>query len=179
MNNSFCFQFKILHFIFIFRRLITSLIRFFQAWSLYEKGKLAQLVDEALDGDSNTDEACRYMKIGLLCTQDLPKNRPTMSMVAKMLKGEIDWDEEKMSKPGLLTELMTLQSSSNEPHASSSGSRIQDKSSSSQSTNMTYATMTFSSIYDRSNWVGTYDNGKMRKFLFSFIYLTQLFGFEF
>ncbi|KAI3466057.1 hypothetical protein Pfo_022720 [Paulownia fortunei] len=122
-----------------------------RAWALYEKGKLVQLVDKALEGDFSTDEACRYLNIGLLCTQDKPKSRPTMSVVAKMLKGEIDVDEVNISKPGLLTELMTLKSSSNAPHASSSGFGTQDKSSSSQSTNMTYATMTFSSIYDRSN----------------------------
>lgn len=112
-------------------------------WTLYEKGMLVELVDESVAGDSNVDEACKYMKIGLLCTQVMPKARPTMSTVVKMLKGEIDVDEGKLSKPGLLTELMGLQSSSNEPHGSSSGSSL-------QTTNMSHGTMTFSSIYDRS-----------------------------
>ncbi|KAK6132653.1 hypothetical protein DH2020_033605 [Rehmannia glutinosa] len=122
------------------------------AWALYEKGMLIQLVDKALEGDFNADEACRYLKIGLLCTQDMPKNRPTMSIAAKMLKGEVDVDEVNISKPGLLTELLTLRSSGNAPPSSSAGwGTQQDKSSSSQSSNMTYATMSFTSIYDRSN----------------------------
>ncbi|GFP78652.1 probable leucine-rich repeat receptor-like serine/threonine-protein kinase at3g14840, partial [Phtheirospermum japonicum] len=120
-----------------------------RAWTLYEREMLIQLVDGALEGDFDTDEACRFMKIGLLCTQDKPRNRPTMSTVAKMLRGEINADEMELSKPGLLKELMTLRDSSNAP---SSGSGTQDKSSSSsQSTNMSRATMTFASIYDRSN----------------------------
>lgn len=73
-----------------------------------------------------------------------------MSTVVKMLKGEIDVDNEKITKPGLLTELMALKSSSkDDPQASASGS--QDKSSSFQTTDVTRATMTFSSMYDRSN----------------------------
>ncbi|KAL0282616.1 UNVERIFIED_CONTAM: Cold-responsive protein kinase [Sesamum angustifolium] len=121
------------------------------AWTLYEKGKLVQLVDNALDGDFDTDEASRYLKVGFLCTQELPKNRPSMSIVAKMLEGEAGVDEWAISKPGILTDIMTLKSSSSAPHASSSAtSRTQDKSSSSESTNMSHATMTFSSIYDRN-----------------------------
>ncbi|KAL0320620.1 UNVERIFIED_CONTAM: Cold-responsive protein kinase [Sesamum radiatum] len=121
------------------------------AWTLYEKGKLVQLVDTVLDGDFDTDVASRYLKVGLLCTQELPKNRPSMSTVAKMLKGEAGVDEWTISRPGLLTDIMTRKSSSSAPHASSSvTSGTQDKSSASESTNMSHATMTFSSIYDRS-----------------------------
>ncbi|CAA0816340.1 Protein kinase superfamily protein [Striga hermonthica] len=116
------------------------------AWLLYEKNTPIDLIDRSLNGDFNTDEACRFVKIGLLCTQDKPKNRPTMSAVAKMLKGETCVDDVELSRPGLLEELMTLKASSNAP-SSTSGT----KSLSSQSTNMTYATMSFSSIYDRTN----------------------------
>ncbi|KAG8364873.1 hypothetical protein BUALT_Bualt18G0043700 [Buddleja alternifolia] len=113
-----------------------------RAWRLYEKDELVQLVDKALKGDFDTEEACKYLKIGLLCAQHMPKNRPTMSIIAKMLKGEIDVDEGAISKPGILRELKSSGSSSN---------ATQDKSSSSQSTNMSHATMTFTSIYDRGN----------------------------
>ncbi|KAL3631457.1 Cold-responsive protein kinase 1 [Castilleja foliolosa] len=120
-----------------------------RGWILYERDMLIQLVDKALEGNFDTDEACRFMKIGLLCTQDKPSNRPTMSTVAKMLRGEINADEMELSKPGLVRELMTLRDSNSAP---SSGSGTQDKSSlSSQSTKMSHATMTFASIYDRSN----------------------------
>lgn len=108
------------------------------AWRLYEKGKLVDLVDASLEveGEFNATEACRYLKIGLLCTQDFPKDRPTMSNVAKMLKGEMNVDEMKISKPGMLKELLTQKSSSNAPNISSPGPGTQDESSSSQSTNM-------------------------------------------
>ncbi|PIN16556.1 Serine/threonine protein kinase [Handroanthus impetiginosus] len=121
-----------------------------RAWRLYENDELVQLVDTSLEGNFDPDEACRCLKVGLLCTQDMPKNRPAMSIVAKMLKGEIEVDEADISKPGLLKELMTLKRPTNKPDASSSGSG-QDESSSFQSTNNTRATMTFTSIYDRSN----------------------------
>lgn len=108
------------------------------AWRLYGKGKLVDLVDTSLEveGEFNATEACRYLKIGLLCTQDFPKDRPTMSTVAKMLKGDMNVDEMKISKPGMLKELLTQKSSSNAPNLSSPGPGTQDESSSSQSTNM-------------------------------------------
>lgn len=121
-----------------------------RAWRLYEQRKLVDLVDTSLEGEFNATEASRYLKIGLLCTQDFPKDRPTMSTVAKMLKGEMDVNEMKISKPGAVKELFTQKSSSNARNLSTPGSGRQDYSSSSQSTNMSYATMTFTSIYDRS-----------------------------
>ncbi|XP_057795952.1 cold-responsive protein kinase 1-like isoform X2 [Salvia miltiorrhiza] len=122
------------------------------AWNLYEKGALFQLADASLEGDSNIDEACKYLKIGLLCTQVMPKTRPAMSVVVKMLEGEIDVDEEKLTKPGLVTEL-DLTSSSYEPRGSSIGSGTQDNSYpfETTNTNVSHGTMTFGSIYDRSN----------------------------
>ncbi|KZV42133.1 hypothetical protein F511_29812 [Dorcoceras hygrometricum] len=71
-----------------------------RAWRLYEKGELVDLVDTSL-GDFNPTEACRYLEIGLLCIQDFPNDRPTMSTVAQMLKGEMDVGEMKLSNPGL------------------------------------------------------------------------------
>ncbi|GER29173.1 kinase family protein [Striga asiatica] len=122
-----------------------------QAWILYENKTPTELIDKSLEGDFNTDEACRFVKIGLLCTQDKPKNRPTMSAVAKMLKGEKGVDEMELLRPALLKELMALKASSNAPSSSSGTSTNDGSSSCSQSTNMSCATMSFSSIYDRSN----------------------------
>ncbi|CAA0808705.1 Protein kinase superfamily protein [Striga hermonthica] len=121
------------------------------AWMLYENKMPTDLIDKSLEGDFNTDEACRFVKIGLLCTQDKPKNRPTMSAVAKMLKGENGVDEMELLRPALLKELMALKASSNAPSSSSGASTNDGSSSCSQSTNMSCATMSFSSIYDRSN----------------------------
>lgn len=117
-----------------------------QAWALYEKGTLVHLVDATLEGDPNIDEACKYLKIALLCTQVNPKNRPSMSTVVKMLRGEAEVEEGELSKPGLLTE---LGHPSNKPRGSSSSTGT----SSTSNTNVSHGTMTFASIYDRSNWV--------------------------
>lgn len=66
------------------------------------------LIDTALNGDFDVEEACRFLKIGLLCTQDTPKLRPSMSTVVKMLKGEKQVDDNKITKPGLISDFMDL-----------------------------------------------------------------------
>ncbi|KAJ8642122.1 hypothetical protein MRB53_018816 [Persea americana] len=59
-----------------------------RAWELFERGELALLVDSLLnvDNDFDTEEACRFLKVGLLCTQQVLKRRPDMSTVVKMLQ---------------------------------------------------------------------------------------------
>lgn len=66
------------------------------------------LVDTAMDGDFDAEEACRFLKIGLLCTQDTPKLRPSMSTVVKMLTGDIEVYDKKIMKPGLISDFMDL-----------------------------------------------------------------------
>ena len=66
------------------------------------------LVDTGLNGVFDAEEACRYLKIGLLCTQDSPKLRPTMSTVVKLLTGEKDIDTRKITRPGLISDFMDL-----------------------------------------------------------------------
>lgn len=95
-------------------------------------------MDASLEGDLDMEEASKYIKICFLCTQEMPKLRPSMSTVVRMLTGEMEVDEKMISKPGLISEL-----------SSSAGSRKQDDSSSSDRT-MTYGTITFSSIYNRT-----------------------------
>ncbi|OAY28761.1 hypothetical protein MANES_15G092500v8 [Manihot esculenta] len=149
-----------------------------RVWQTHVKGELASLVDASLNEDYDAEEACRYLKIGLLCTQDKPKLRPTMSTVVKMLRGEIRVNDTNISSPGLLSEFMgikrdqghrdkaNLKKSSNTDSAGSSrvanvknssnytesaGSSKLDDSSSSSAMATSYATMTFNSIYDRSS----------------------------
>lgn len=78
-----------------------------RTWKLYEQRELVGLVDTSLDGDFDAEEACRFLKIGLLCTQDTPKLRPSMSNVVKMLKGEKVVDD-RITKPGLISDFMDL-----------------------------------------------------------------------
>ncbi|CAN6885848.1 unnamed protein product [Brassica oleracea] len=79
-----------------------------RAWELYERNELVDLVDTGLNGVFDAEEACRYLKIGLLCTQDSPKLRPTMSTVVKLLTGEKDIDTRKITRPGLISDFMDL-----------------------------------------------------------------------
>ncbi|KAK7257162.1 hypothetical protein RIF29_30937 [Crotalaria pallida] len=129
-----------------------------RTWNLYEKGELERLVDAFLDGDVNIEEAVRFSKIGLLCTQDSPQLRPAMSTVLKMLMGKKEVNEENMTKPGMIFEFVEAideekQKGKAEVENTSSlltGSGKQDDSSSSGIAT-SFATMTFTSIYDRSN----------------------------
>ncbi|KAM1539472.1 hypothetical protein ACFX10_004258 [Malus domestica] len=79
-----------------------------RTWQLYERKELVGLVDTSLDGDFDAEEACRFLKIGLLCTQDAAKLRPSMSTVVKMLKSKKVVNDGKITKPGLITDFMDL-----------------------------------------------------------------------
>lgn len=128
-----------------------------RAWNLYESGETEKLVDAFLDGDFNIEEAVRFCKIGLLCTQDSPQLRPSMSSVLDLLLGEKDVNEENVTKPGLIFEFVEAKDAGNGKGKAGVdgtsllvGSGKQDESSSS-GTMSSYATMTFTAIYDRSN----------------------------
>lgn len=121
------------------------------------------MVDTSLAGDYDVEEACNSLKIGLLCIQGVPKQRPSMSTVVMMLMGEIEVND-KISKPGLLSEFTSFkgdkmpkqkggkdQNNKWEMKNSSSTSGKVENSSSSSGVDTSYATMTFSSIYDRGN----------------------------
>jgi hypothetical protein len=81
---------------------------FLQTWELYERKELVALVDTSLNGEFDAEQACKFLKIGLLCTQESPKRRPSMSTVVKMLTGEMKVDDSKMTKPALISDFMDL-----------------------------------------------------------------------
>ncbi|KAD3067174.1 hypothetical protein R6Q59_018732 [Mikania micrantha] len=134
-----------------------------KAWDLYEKNELVELVDTAMHGDFDAVEACKYLKIGLLCTQDVSKLRPMMSTVVKMLSGQIDIDHYKITKPGLISDFMDLKIRSNPNKTScanhdpkkntfttvSSGFDTLEHSLSSSNTTSP-STMTFTDAWDRT-----------------------------
>lgn len=118
-----------------------------RAWQLYREGNLERLVDTSIGEDVDIDEACRYLKIGLLCVQSLPKSRPSMSDVMKMLTGEMDVIDKDLSDPGLLNELMSIKTTKNNTSAtSSSTSGKQEDSSMYGDTTTSYANMSFTTI---------------------------------
>lgn len=80
-----------------------------KTWRYYGRGNLEKIIDSSLVGDDlDVDEACRFLKIGLLCTQDGTKRRPGMSAVVAMLRGEADVDTETMSKPDVIRDFGDL-----------------------------------------------------------------------
>ncbi|GLT53931.1 hypothetical protein SLA2020_271650 [Shorea laevis] len=129
-----------------------------RTWGLYERRELVGLVDTALNGDFDAEQACNFLKIGLLCTQDSPKLRPSMSTVVKMLAGKMSVDDKEITKPGLISDFMDLKVRSNEKdkqeinntsyNVSSSSYNLDNSMMSSGTT--TTATMTFTAICDRS-----------------------------
>ncbi|KAF7835256.1 cold-responsive protein kinase 1 [Senna tora] len=130
-----------------------------RTWDLYERRELVGLVDESLNGEFDAEVASKFLKISLLCTQDAPKLRPSMSSVVKMLTGEIDVDDKNISKPALISDFMDLKVSkkpksnadmktSSSNTASSSASYNHDTTLSSAAS--TAATTTFTAQYDQS-----------------------------
>ncbi|GMN49796.1 hypothetical protein TIFTF001_018967 [Ficus carica] len=61
----------------------------FGAWQLWKEGKELEFVDPVLIESSSrpTEEIIRCIHIGLLCVQEDPADRPTMSAVVVLLKG--------------------------------------------------------------------------------------------
>ncbi|XP_030514697.1 cold-responsive protein kinase 1-like [Rhodamnia argentea] len=131
-----------------------------RAWKLHEKGELMSLVDTSLDGEEehHREEACLFMKIGFLCAQGIPRLRPSMSTVVKMLMGLAEVKDSEISRPGSLSEFMSLipeeglKGHSKDSSSTASGESSGPDKSSLWSKDMpgSCATMTFNSIYDRS-----------------------------
>ncbi|OMO64903.1 hypothetical protein COLO4_31716 [Corchorus olitorius] len=60
----------------------------FGAWHLWNNGNALELMDPLIT-DGCEDEFLRFIHIGLLCVQEDAFDRPTMSSVMVMLKGEV------------------------------------------------------------------------------------------
>ncbi|KAH7569070.1 hypothetical protein JRO89_XS06G0097500 [Xanthoceras sorbifolium] len=54
-------------------------------WRLWSKGRAVELIDPNIVDTCSINEALRWIHIALLCTQDDPADRPTMSLVVLML----------------------------------------------------------------------------------------------
>nr|GEY37618.1 receptor-like serine/threonine-protein kinase SD1-8 [Tanacetum cinerariifolium] len=57
-------------------------------WMLWREGNPLELVDESLGEKFSEDEVLRCIQIGLLCVQEQPDDRPSMSKVLLMLSSE-------------------------------------------------------------------------------------------
>ncbi|KAK4421545.1 G-type lectin S-receptor-like serine/threonine-protein kinase [Sesamum alatum] len=72
------------------------------AWKLYKDGRSLELVDASLDHKLYSPEVVRSIQVGLLCVQQNPEDRPTMSSVVLMLGNEGEIPQAR--QPGFFTE---------------------------------------------------------------------------
>ncbi|WVZ59666.1 hypothetical protein U9M48_009776 [Paspalum notatum var. saurae] len=63
-----------------------NLLRY--AWRLWKDGESLEFIDQSIADTSNAAEVLKCIQIGLLCVQEQPKRRPTMSAVTMMLTCE-------------------------------------------------------------------------------------------
>ncbi|XP_048636294.1 probable LRR receptor-like serine/threonine-protein kinase At1g29720 isoform X4 [Brassica napus] len=60
------------------------------ALALHQTGDAMEVVDPVLQGDFNSKEAVRMIKVALVCTNSSPALRPTMLEAVQMLEGEME-----------------------------------------------------------------------------------------
>ncbi|KAK3031154.1 hypothetical protein RJ639_035177 [Escallonia herrerae] len=71
------------------------------AWILFREGRALELIDTVLSDSCYLFEVLRSIHIGLLCVQQSPEDRPSMSSVVMMLGGESTLPQPK--EPGFFT----------------------------------------------------------------------------
>ncbi|KAM0853823.1 hypothetical protein ACQ4PT_050822 [Festuca glaucescens] len=76
-----------------------------RTWRCYEQGQLEKIIDADLEDDLDAQEACRFLKVGLLCTQDAMKLRPNMTNIVRMLTGEKCVSTERITKPAVISDM--------------------------------------------------------------------------
>ncbi|KAL0321181.1 UNVERIFIED_CONTAM: G-type lectin S-receptor-like serine/threonine-protein kinase SD1-13 [Sesamum radiatum] len=59
------------------------------AWKLWNEDDVADFIDKRISSPTFQAEIVRCLHIGLLCVQEFPINRPTISTVLSMLSSEI------------------------------------------------------------------------------------------
>jgi hypothetical protein len=64
-------------------------IKLSQAWRLWDENKVLNLMDPTLHVFCSADQFVKCVHIGLLCVQDDPNDRPTISNVVTLLDCEI------------------------------------------------------------------------------------------
>ena len=88
-----------------------------QAWRLFSEGKGYEIVYAPIRDTLNLSMMLRSIHVGLLCVQQSPDDRPSMSSVVLMLSSESALPQPKM--PGFFTERQMVgdnsSSSSNKP----------------------------------------------------------------
>lgn len=68
--------------------MLNKLEKIFQAWQLWSDGRLKELVDPILGDGFELAEVMQHARVALLCAQEDPTYRPTMSDVVALLNFE-------------------------------------------------------------------------------------------
>ncbi|XP_020109184.1 cysteine-rich receptor-like protein kinase 10 isoform X2 [Ananas comosus] len=58
------------------------------AWTLWAENRILELIDPSLGDSWDYKEVCKCIKVGLLCVQEYPIDRPNMSLVVSMLNSD-------------------------------------------------------------------------------------------
>ncbi|WVZ68567.1 hypothetical protein U9M48_017495 [Paspalum notatum var. saurae] len=90
------------------------------AWSLWSEDKSVELADERMNGSFNSDEVLKCIRVGLLCVQENPDDRPLMSQVLLMLASTDAASLPTPKQPGFAARrvLMETDTSSTKPDCS-------------------------------------------------------------
>ncbi|WVZ49424.1 hypothetical protein U9M48_000789 [Paspalum notatum var. saurae] len=72
-------------------------------WKLREQGRLLEIVDPDLE-DYPAEKMLRFIKVALLCTQAMSRQRPSMKQVVNMLSNQTEIDLQNVVPPGVLKE---------------------------------------------------------------------------
>lgn len=78
-----------------------------KTWFLVEHNQLTNWVN-SIGIEIDTKTACNFIKIGLMCTQDTARLRPSMSKVVEMMKSEMEIDIQNLARPMIVSDFMDL-----------------------------------------------------------------------
>jgi len=67
----------------------SSFFGFFKAWKIWNEEEIVSLIDPEMCKPDYVDQILRCIHIGLLCVQEIAKERPTMATVVSMLNSDI------------------------------------------------------------------------------------------
>ncbi|KAL2932192.1 hypothetical protein RDABS01_037602 [Bienertia sinuspersici] len=66
-----------------------GMARIFGAWKLRNEDNIISLIDQRINDPCHQEEILRCIEVGLLCVQEFPEQRPSVSTIISMLNSEI------------------------------------------------------------------------------------------
>lgn len=68
-----------------------------QAWTLWKENRAVELIDPSLGSSLTYSEVLKCVQVGLLCVQECPADRPTISLVVSMLSSNANLPSPKQA----------------------------------------------------------------------------------